>query len=435
MTNSHSTIRAGGECHGRVESNRAIRHSLRHPTRLALSGALLLAAFVALPTAAQDLANADAAFMQQNFPSAQRAYRAVLAHGVLADRKNAVLSLAVIDWMIDDDTALAMRDLRPFANTSPALAMMSRARLNAHNATGARTAARAAIVAAHDAGDRREAAIALADVAALPYERSCIDSGAPRPRARDDRLVRESIAHLHAAVAAEPGHLDVSERLVRLAALTGDWPALALGWRSYYAVGHRVPNGPLVRAEGELRTMESGSAGEKAAHAFAALVDSKMFEPAALLATCGALGARAPDAATGEIVAYARFLRDAKRITNSYYRDVALARADSNAWRGALFGAGKSLWPHLDWSGPAPAYSPAALGAELERRFDLLVNMGVTAGVFDLHSGHRISSEDREVTQYGKSAHVHFSVIDGMISNGYQTWAWDGRAAHGGMGQ
>ncbi|MDQ2768308.1 MAG: hypothetical protein M3Y30_14280, partial [Gemmatimonadota bacterium] len=156
------------------------------------------------------------------------------------------------------------------------------------------------------------------------------------------------------------------------------------------------------------------------------------FEPAALLATCGALSDHAPDAATGEIVAYARFLRDAKRITNSYYRDVALAHADSNAWRAGLYAAGKSLWPHLDWRGPVPAYGLDSLKAQLERRFDLLVNMGVTAGVADLHSGHRISSEDREVTQYGKSAHVHFSVIDGMISDGYQTWAWDGRAAHGG---
>ncbi|HEV7705138.1 MAG TPA: hypothetical protein VGO46_12640, partial [Gemmatimonadaceae bacterium] len=381
---------------------------------------------------------AEAAFMQQRFPDAKRAYQAVLARGALTDRKNAALTLAVIDWKIDGDTALAMRDLRPFASTAPALTMMSRARLDAHNAVGARTAARASLAAAHDAAERRAAEVALANVAALPYETSCIDSVSPYPRARDDSLVREAIAHLRASVAAEPGHLDVSERLMRLAAITGDWAALALGWRSYYAVGRRVPNGPLVRAEEELRAIESGGANsgaaadDAAAHALAALVDSKMFEPAALIVTCGALSARAPDAKTREIAAYARFLRDAKRITNSYYRDVALARADSNAWRAQLVGAGKTLWPHLDWSGPIPAYDLAALGKELEQRFDLLTNMGVTAGVLDLHSGHRVSSEDREVTQYGKSAHVHFTVLDGMISDGYQTWAWDDRAAHGG---
>ncbi|HMI58358.1 MAG TPA: hypothetical protein VK511_09935, partial [Gemmatimonadaceae bacterium] len=295
----------------------------------ALGAALtLVAVALAAPLAAQDLSTADAAFMQQRFSDAQVAYRAVLAHGTLADRKKAAVAVAGIDWMVDDDTTLALRELRPYARFSTALTMMSRARLHARNVSGARIAARAAIASAHDADERRDASVALGDAAAFPYEQSCLDSASARPGARDAAVVREAITHLRAEVTAEPGHYDVSERLMRLAAIDGQWRTLALGWRSFYVVGSRVPDGPLVRAEAELKAMESSSASEQATHAYAALVDSKLFEPAALIATCSAVASKSPDAATNEIIAYARFLREAKTVTNDYYRDVALQRAD-----------------------------------------------------------------------------------------------------------
>jgi hypothetical protein len=406
----------------------------------ALLAALLAVPLVASPIAAQDLVAADAAFMQQRFPDAAAAYRTVLANGTLDDRKKAALGVAVIDWKIDGDTARAMRDLLPFIRSSKTLTLMSRARLDARNVAGARTAARAAIAAAHDSDERQDAVVALADAASFPYERWCLDSAGPRPRARDDSTVRSAIVQLRAIAAREPGHIDPSERLVRLAAITGDWRALALGWRSYYVVGRRVANGPLVRAEAELQLMQNASGANKGSHAFAALVDSKLFEPAALIAACGARVARgalahdalAHDAHTAEIVAYARFLRDVGRVTDAYYQTVARGHGDASVWKAHLDEAGKRLWPRLVWNGSPPAYSLDSLKSDLDRRFSLVSNAGRTAGVTDLHSGHRISSEDREVSQYGRHAHIRFDVLDGMVSNGYQSWAWDGRAAHGG---
>lgn len=370
--------------------------------------------------------------MQQRFVEAQGAYRAVLANGALADRKKAVLVVALIDWMVDVDSARAMRDLRAYAAYAPSLTMMSRARLDAGNITGARSAARRALALSRDPEERQEAAAALGDAVSLPYERSCIDSAAPRPDPRGDSVVSNAIVRLRAVVTIEAGRLDPAQRLVRLAVITGDWSSLAVGWRSYYIVGRRLPDGPLARAENELRAMEGARGSEKPAHAFAALVDSKMFEPAALLATCGPFSSHTPDSATAELIAYARFLRDARRITNSYYRTIAGGHANVEWWRAALDSSGRRLWPRLIWSGAPPAYSQDSLIAQLDARFGLVVNAGKTGDALDLHSGHRISDENREVQQYGKSAHVRFAVLDGMISDGYQTWAWDGRAAHGG---
>jgi hypothetical protein len=46
--------------------------------------------------------------------------------------------------------------------------------------------------------------------------------------------------------------------------------------------------------------------------------------------------------------------------------------------------------------------------------------------------GHRVVDEAREVTQYGHTAKVRFVALDSMVSNGFESWAWDGRAQHGG---
>ncbi|MEP6621326.1 MAG: hypothetical protein ABJE47_18515 [bacterium] len=115
-----------------------------------------------------------------------------------------------------------------------------------------------------------------------------------------------------------------------------------------------------------------------------------------------------------------------------YYGDVANARGDTVRWKARLDSAGQLLWPHLvDPRRPSP-FTLDSLLAVLDRRFGLSTNVGTTAGTLDLHAGHAISNERRTVRQYGHSAAVRFTVLDGMVSDGYQSWAWGGHPAHGG---
>ena len=126
--------------------------------------------------------------------------------------------------------------------------------------------------------------------------------GSRRTRARATTVVvREALAHLRASVAAEPGHVDVSERLVRLAAITGDWPrartrlALLLCGRASRA--ERAARARRGVSFGTSRWWREGRcvSGAMRRMRFAALVDSKLFEPAALIVSCGALSTRAPE--------------------------------------------------------------------------------------------------------------------------------------------
>ena len=402
----HSTPPRERECHGRGE----IGQSHISWGFASIRGHPALSAPSPRAVGAQDLATGDAAFMQQRFTDAQRAYRAMLATAPAIDRKEAALALAVIDWKIDGDTARAMRDLRPFIATSPALTMASRARLDAHNVSGARSAARAAIATAKDAEERRDAEVALGDAALARTKPRASTRRRPRPRAHPRASVaREASARLRASGRRGLGHLDASERLVRLAAIAGDWRSLALGWRSYYAVGRRVPGGPLVRAESELDSMAHDAPARKAGHAYAAFVDSKMFQPAALIATCGALASSSPSAETpGD-----RCLRALPAQCHARHeRLLSQRRARPRGCRPRIARRstplGMRLWPHLVWKGSEPAYDLNSL--ERDARAPIRSrrqHRATPASVMDLHAGHRdLERGVATCMQYGKRRRI-----------------------------
>ena len=71
---------------------------------------------------------------------------------------------------------------------------------------------------------------------------------------------------------------------------------------------------------------------------------------------------------------------------------------------------------------------------ELGEKFGTDVNIGETGSVSDMHAGHRVVDEQRDVEQYGHHARVRFVQLDTMISNGFETWSRDGGAQHGGWG-
>lgn len=64
--------------------------------------------------------------------------------------------------------------------------------------------------------------------------------------------------------------------------------------------------------------------------------------------------------------------------------------------------------------------------------FGLYGTIGETSGYPSLHGGHLAQREQLAVSQYGRSGEMNFIVIDRMLSNGYESWLWDGWAEAGG---
>ena len=411
---------------------------------------------------------AQTAFMSHDFDGAEAAYRLVLADDtVTLHRREAAVTLAAIAWRVRGDTAAAARVLSEAAGTAwgrfAATSERSRMLRAVGDFAGARAAATEAGSAAETAEERDEATTAWAAAALEPLIRARMHAAertvSAEPAGRPDAaLLADAIARLDSLVRRAPGRLDPARLLVLGGALAGDWPAVYTGWRSYYLIGTGdTLRGPLAAPRRVLRALSAGAAQQVAetggaprtpppalttttpapATIMRALAGSRLFDAAALVALApdsGGAPLAARDRAAAEVVAYAAFLDTVTRTTDEYYRRTALAQGDSTAWLAALDSAGRALWPSLARSGPATAYTRERLAAELDRRFGTVVNLGKTAGYDDLHMGHRVVDDRRTVKQYGRSATVRFVALDGMASNGFQSWAWDGRAAHGGWG-
>ena len=396
------------------------------------------------------------AFMSHDLPAAEAAYRQVLAGDtVAAHRREAAVTLAAISWRVRRDTAAAERILGTAAATPggrfAALAERSRMLREYGDYAAARKAATDASAAAATPAERDEANVAWASAVVAPLLRDRLGRAGT---GGDPALLPEAVARLDSLVRRAPGRLEPARLLVLAGALAEDWPALVAGWHSYYLVGTGdTLRGPLAASRRALRALDAAARsrtsraqagdevgggharGDERTGALRALAGSRFFDAAAALALAPGPGGQtlaARDPYAREIVAYAAFLDRVTRTTDEYYRKAALGPRDTTAWKAALDSAGRGLWPRLIRKTTAPKFTLDRLSTELDRRFGTLVNLGETAGYLDLHMGHRVVDDRRTVRQYGRSATVRFVALDGMVSNGFQSWAWDGRAEHGG---
>ena len=384
---------------------------------------------------------AEASFFATDFQAAERDYAEAQASDASVEhRLSAALARAAIAWRIPRDrpSALARLSDADALHSNAARVERERSRLLAlmGDESGAEAAARRAVAAAENPGERMQATVQLAAVIVDRGLRIRLDEGSLD--ASDIAPLREAVALLTPIVRAEPGLPAVARKLVTAATLAADGPALLEGWLSCYLVGTgSLDDGPLAEPRRTLTTLLPGWHGSHTDDdaLVRALAGSAFAEEAAAVArSAGAdIAPGIRSARSTEVVAYARWARDVRRITDEYYRQVALGEGDARAWLASFDAAGRELWPRIAWGGKsAPHYDRERLAAELDRRFGVELKLEKSAGAKDLHLGHRVVDERRTVRQYGREADVRFVALDGMVSNGYQSWAWDGRAEHGG---
>lgn len=381
------------------------------------------------------------AFIAHDLREARRIYEAIPDSAPARDRVEARTRLGALAWRFYADTAAARERLQAAldvgVDSSRVLAEWSR--MDAAHGRYARAAGRAgnALGRAETQADRVRAVVRLGEAAVMAAERAVLDER----RAPDlDEVARLAAAleELRPLVEATPGLLDPS-RLQLHAALLLDrgvdaWDA----WRSYYIL-HLDRSGPLPAAADTLSALLPRWAGpatpaDERAAVIRNLAASGFHGPALLLIADPAAGPDAvhPDPRVRDIAVYARFLRAVAETTDAYYRRTALGAGDPDRYRSELLALAGELWPRLQWPGDAPELTEEAFVSEMRGRLGAVVNIGHTAGYFDLHMGHIVVDEPRTVEQYGHRAEVRYIALDGMVSNGFQSWAWDGEQAHGG---
>ena len=302
-------------------------------------------------------------------------------------------------------------------------------------------AAEKAVETAEGAFERRGAVTALSNALVDRVVGLWLDEGRNVDEATAKRLTR-ALDLQRSLLREQPGDLGVARAMLTLAVVLGEPDDVLEAWRDYYYVTTDDPGPGLVADSGRrLEELYADWRGEstpsgRRAEVVEALSDSRFHLEAALVATDPralereALLARPR---VREIVAYGRFCRQVKDLTDEFYRLEHLGKGNHKTYWDQLAEAANELWANLDRPTrgvPLREGRPfsTTIRRELGPRFGTYASLRET----ELYYGHTVFSDTRTVEQYGHRGTVSYTVLDHMVSNGYQTWAWSDTTEVGG---
>ena len=143
--------------------------------------------------------------------------------------------------------------------------------------------------------------------------------------------------------------------------------------------------------------------------------------------------ARAQRAADwSSIEAYFQFCDAVRRMTLIHHRNLAHGKDDGRAYQTEITKLIDRTAAKLATQSDA-ANAPAK--ETLRRAWGLHFTIGLTGGYMSLHLGHVIEDTHESVAQHGRTGTVERIVLENMLSNGYESWLWDGWAQAGGWAE
>ncbi|HEX7150278.1 MAG TPA: hypothetical protein VF618_02235 [Thermoanaerobaculia bacterium] len=342
-------------------------------------------------------------FERANEAAANARFRDAAKLYAQAKTPAAELRLANIEWRVFADEAAARKRLERLLQTEKAFDAkleLARIALRRGEHAAAESAAREAEKLAKTNAERRRAVLAQA--------RAIVAEAAGARPVNAERL-RAAMAALRSIIAAEGPRLEPARLLARAGLLAGDRAVMMEGIDGYYHVSpFSGPPQLIASAYAQLATAPDAGALARA------LAGIRFFEEAALVAP-----------RDSEVARYAAMLQRMESIANEHYRQIALGNEDGRALKKSLAAELKTMWPALDFD--------AAL-VEMGKRFGGYLILGETGGFADTHIAHKVADSALAVEQYGHRATVRFIALDGIVSNGFQTWRTDGRSGDGGWG-
>lgn len=390
----------------------------------------------------------ELAYIQRDVEGAREIWRALAEDETarLEDRAESYRLLSRTSWRIFQNTDEGVTFARAAAALDPQDWENAAALCNALSAAGNTDAALAAGRDAMARADSQNARNEAANVFARAALASVVGKRLDELTAADRERLREARDALAPAIANPPAQVDTSALALAIGIRLDDGAFAWAAWGSYYhsptgvsAMSDQHEAAAVLSAALPRWTPTRMGAEDRRAIAMA-LGQSFFYDEAALLITDrrnGNADALQADAEISSLLAMAAFVRDLTAHTDEYYRGIAAANTSSNLFevlhtfqfRQGRLALGRRLWNDLGLSGDI---NTDTLEAELADRFGLYYNEGSTSRVYDLHAGFRVLDTTYTANQYGRTADLRYVVVGRMISNGYESWLWDGRQQHGG---
>jgi len=374
----------------------------------------------------------EAALQRQEITTAVAAFREAARDSVPARRAAAERMLGVIAWRFYRENGEARAHLGSAlatqADTPATLIELARLATTEGRYRQAFELADRARRSSADDIDVRGAILQLGHAVTEAALAARLDGDDASESTLSDTAAVAAVRALRWLVRQTPGRVSEAHQLLLASLVAGDGAAALEGLESYYLIDAGGPSmhSPIPAALAQLRPMLTAWHPERATRAertrlAMALGRARFYDAAALVAPAGS-----------DRFEYAKYCRRVEREANEYYRRTLVGVEKPDALTRLAIRAEHDLWPRLTWTGAPPRFYPAAAEVELGRRFGALLQLGITGGYYDMHLGHVVGDERRTVTQYGKTARVTFIALDGMVTNGLQSWAWDDAGGHGG---
>ncbi len=257
----------------------------------------------------------------------------------------------------------------------------------------------------------------------------------------DRPLVEQGVVTLKEVLRKVPGYPAPSRILLGLALLARDGEAAFTGWKSYFnIVEDDPPKGILAGPYDRLGKVLPGWRGRSPSRQeglmlIRGLGDSRFYGYGKLVKQLFFRDdpfSDEPD--VRDMLLYADMIDSFKMSADEYYRMIALGKKDENAFQSSLLKDAERLWPALSFAGERPDFSIENFGAEMKKRFGAHIILGWTGNYRGkvLIMGHLIDEQRRRIEQYGFESEFGYLLYDMMVSNGYSSWFWDGKASIGG---
>jgi hypothetical protein len=331
--------------------------------------------------------------------------------------------LAHLSWMVYADASAAADHLgrATIEARDSSMILVERARFLGFQRRY-RAATETAVAAMRSSVDRERRGLAArtamnaaveGSFAAIAANTSIVDS-------IEQPIIRETLDTLRERVIQFPGRTADALAMLEAGTLLGDRAAIIDASASYFLLMHGSPRSMSSPATDAFVSLAMG------------LADNRLYEPAALLLdserrrTGDKLPARAEDAA-----AYGVFVHQLRAATNEFYRRALLGLAREGDLDRVLNSRTRSLWPTLHWPGHAPQYYPAAVPAELSKRFGTVMSIERGVPMPELHLAHVIETYSA-VTATDPSPKGRIVVLDEIASNGVEFWLLDGAGGRAG---
>lgn len=424
-------------------------------SRVIFGVAIALLLISATATTAQTLTEALNAFSAHEIDHALELFKAVYTNGTDSkDRAIAARAASVLLWRYykqhDEGRELLLESRSLGAELADSTYALARLEEDAGRYPEALDAAALSCLFAESDQEALSAKIRYASIIIDPHVEEALRLSSTIPAAVQGKL-QTAHAILRTLVSTDPGDLASSRLLLLSSIILGDGPAALKAWRSYYRIAEGVSVGKILDdANKKLSEFLPDWSGEDStidtAIAIArALAASRMYQPAAMFINKYIPVDQRPEDIV-DTLNYGLLTFKMTELTDEYYRKTAIGEGDYPAYFAELVSMIKETWEAGSWTDEEfPIAAPfteenvraqrdgvEAVRQTLLEQLGAYIALGSTAGYKDLHYGHVVVDDNRTIDQYGNTAEVRFLLLDNIVSNGFQSWAWDYRSQHGG---